>query len=152
MHALQSSLFIWWCLPELDNKQNKYLNATFSNFGANDQASRPGSPTVLKVLTFPGRNKLIPQHAHFRSQSGTLSCNGQQPGSQLGREEGVGGRVVVPALSLGGAARRRSPQVVYFAVLCQQLQASTAFAMLHNIPVGELLLSGGVLEGEELHF
>ena len=48
--------------------------------------------------------------------------------------------------------RRRSPQVVYFAVLCQQMQVSTAFSMLHNIPVGELLLSGGVLEGEELHF
>ena len=98
--------------------------------------------TVLKVLTFPGRNKLIPQPAHFRSQSGTLSCNGQQPGSQLAREKGVGGRVVVPALSLGGAASIFAGRLFY--ELCQQLQASTAFSMLHNIPVGELLLSGGV--------
>ena len=144
------SLYLVVSLSELDNNQNtEYLNATFSNFGANnDQASRPGSPKVLKVLTFPGRNKLIPQPAHFRSQSGTLSCSNQVLNLRGRRELAVAWSF---ALFLW-EGRRRSPQVVYFAVLCQQLQASTAFSMPHNIPWGELLLSGGVLEGEELHF
>ena len=106
---------------------------------------------IWKVLTSPSRNNLIPQPAHCQRLSGTLSCNGQQPGSQLARKERTGGDLAVystppsereASISAGRIFRR----------LANRLYAPTAFSKLQKVPVGVLLILGGVLEGNELNF
>ena len=109
-------------LSELDNNQNKYLNATFSNFGANnDQASRSGSPTVLKVLTFPGRNKLIlslltseANLGHCRAATRFSTCAGGGSWRSRGRSRSFSGR--------GGVHLRRTSISLYCASSCRLRQ------------------------------
>ena len=94
---------------------------------------------IWKVLTSPSRNNLIPQPAHCQRLSGTLSCNGQQPGSQLARKERAGSDLAVhstppsereASISAGRIFRR----------LANRLYAPTAFSKLHKVPVGVLLI------------
>ena len=139
-------------LSELDNSTKKIWMQHFQILAPIVTKHRGLShQQIWKVLTSPSRNNLIPQPAHCQRLSGTLSCNGQQPGSQLARKERAGGDLAVhstppserEALISAGRIFRR---------LANRLYAPTAFSKLHKVPVGVLLILGGVLEGNELNF
>ena len=139
-------------LSELDNSTKKIWMQHFQILAPIVTKHRGLShQQIWKVLTSPSRNNLIPLPAHCQRPSGTLSCNGQQPGSQLARKERTGGDLAVhstppsereASISAGRIFRR----------LANRLYAPMAFSKLHKVPVGVLLILGGVLEGNELNF